>query len=588
MSSSDILLIGGVGALAYIYYQSNYGIPNQFDNILTDITNTISNATGASGDSDFASKPKPNPNPTGAGGLSDTPQWFQTVTNLNDELLKPLVGDMVIGKAVSALVNESGQRKALAEYRANQAMQKKQELAMKKLAVMEQAKAKYEAIGNTYKAKIEAARIAKGEEKLKKIENLRAGLAADKANIIKSVGERTSAQIRAQYGVDAIKARQESLNQAKLISKDKTNKPSFAIFKQRIQNRIARSLNYTRVQFGKHMNSIKIPKFTTRGAVHTSASLFGLIVGAYDLVRMFDPRIDIWKKERQGEVPYQVEKFDLPPDFNEKPPRSLPLCDDVVESGEANPTNPIICRERRPKPWETLSWNNLSYKKGCPPGFLSYSHGVYERCTLVTGSMGGEYITRDSWPRKASNWEFIVKNSGYDIDTKDASLNNASGDYVISNNPNLWEVVPNDFLVRLGLRGFVDNLNTQLGVVSYGVSGTVPPPDWRPDEAYSTEPIPMEWNRERFGGGEMADVDWPYQQFRNTSLWGDRPEGAVNTGSRFLADFNMPYTDVGVSMRGGESLTDRERIIKLFPDATEDEINSAVTNSNAEISNSNL
>jgi len=189
--------------------------------------------------------------------------------------------------------------------------------------------------------------------------------------------------------------------------------------------------------------------------------------------------------------------------------------------------------------------------------------------------------------------------------------------------PNLYASLPDSYFERMGLKQFVTNLNLEINktptVVTYDTL-----PTWASDVAYSIDtPLAsfnvndyVDFSKTNQGGVVPAglyvksganDIDWPYYQMRTPPAWNEQGQGAASmllqmqqdketgkdtvgkvwTASPYLGDFGRPYSDVGLSVRGGESLSAADRIKKLYPDATPDEIESAIVNSNAdEIANS--
>lgn len=581
-------------------------------------TVTVTGGTGGGGSESTPEKPLQPPKPL--------PPWATTLFAVND-VAKDLIGDVVTAKIISALLNESGQRKMLAEHRANVALKKKQESAMMKLAVLEQKKAKLLELNKNYNAKIENAKILSTQKKADAVKAKQDLIAQQKARIQSEARAKFSRDITAKYGGDVTKAKQESTTKSKLVSTGgNRSKGALGIIKQRIQNTFAKITNNTRAQYGKQIASIKLPKFTLRSTVHSGASVFGLLVASYDLVRMFDPKIDLWKGNRKTGTAPVVEEVPYPP-FVPLPTFNYPLCDDVVENGIATPTNPVLCRENRPKPWEYMSKTGLGYVSDCPPGFRDFQFGVYTRCTLAT-NFSGEWVNNNTpYSRWGNNnpsaWKSMIRNSSY-ASTTDTSTRewNSAGDYIDPNLPNVYASVPESYFLNLGLRQFVNDLNTYINSAVDGEGKPIPQQapsgssTWESDVAFSIDTPQKPFNPKRFDivnmnsrdssrltaeqiianaytgadqqpprwavtANDLTDPDWPYQQFQNRDDWG-RYEGARVTNARFLGDFPKPYTDIGLTVRGGEQLTEEQRMKILFPDATEDEIDSAIEANNAE------
>ena len=602
--STELLVVGAIGVAGYLYYTSLLSqiptIPGgEAGSIIKDVGGTLNDVLiqppqtpeEAKAVADNIIDTVKDKIPTGK-DRADLAEWQQTVFGVNDQV-KELLGDVVIGKAVSSLVNESGQRKTLAEYRANQALVKKQDAARMKLAKLEEKKANMLALNQKYNTQIESAKMQQQQAKIDKIAKQREKIMeAGRTQVIDFGKAQATTALNQSHNANVVKARQEATNSGKLFGKTNSVKASIGIAKQRIQNRFAKIMNNTRAQFGRQLASIKLPKFTLRGSVHTGASMFGLLVAAYDLARMFDPSIDLWKMNRPGGTPKPTE--DVPYTVVEPLPSfNYPLCDDIVEQGLVNDTTPMLCRENRPKPWEKLGATGLTYDFECPPGFETLQWGPYKRCTLAT-NYSGEWFDKDAHPRKSYMWNSIIRSSGYAGQMTGFWWNYPSGDVVEGNAPNLFAALPEEYFVRLGLRGFVNDLNISMQSfepykeLKSGPETAPTPPTWNAGVAYSIDTPQAPFKGERFfnaakiwnaSGGELEDPDWPYQQYKNQDDWG-RYAGARVTNTRFLGDFPMPYTDVGISVRGGSALTEEQRMAILFPDATADEKETAIEAAN--------
>jgi len=585
------LLLAGLGLVAYYYTLEEAEAAALLANleagvkeIAGDISDAVSAAAAAAGDEEGTGAggsrgAKPTPPPKAPPPpKKELPPWAATMIGINDDILKPLVGDLVVARLFSALVNESGTRAQVAEYRAGQALKAKQDAVRAKLAALETKKQQLAALksGNLTKLQAQETKLLQTQQTLEGKQRMRADVQQAKQQAARAA---FSEKMIRKYDADVIKTRQEQTTKAKLASKG-AGKTYLSIFKQRTQNQFAKVMNHTRARIGKQLSSIKLPKFTTRGAVHSSASLFGLLVGAYDLVRTFDPSIDIWKKNHPSAPVEDVPYISPPP----PPVYNLPLCDDAVTSGAATPTRPVICRENRPRSWESLSSSGLTYQSQCPPNFRKYTYGSFDMCVLSHLSPEdeamGEYITDDSRPRTAPGWKYLIRQNDSSVDTNTALMN--SEDRVWAAMPNLFESMPEDFFQRLGLRGFVNELATDIS------THTNTPPDdddvpktWKAGRANTTIALPSEGFNSSAYQGELSDPDWPFQQFRNRDDWG-RFEGAQNRISRHLGVFGMPYSDIGISRRGGEDLTEDQIAAILFPDVSTDELDSANDAQNAQ------
>jgi hypothetical protein len=634
MSSNTILLTGVTAVAVYYYYTTQIQPLVDAAGKITDATKGLDKIFG-----DIFTNPTPEQtdeikkgldkarelanqlaNPNGPGGgrsRSDLPGWAQTVIGIND-VTKELIGDVVVGKITSALINESGTRAQVAEYRANQALKAKQEAAEKKLVTLQEKKAKLASLGQ--RSGRVSADALKAQDAVNRANWQISQINMDKENMRKQYRQQFSEQIKQQWGTDVKKARQDYSTKSKLLSSERVAKSSLGIIKQRIQNKFAKIMNHSRQAIGKQFASIRLPKFTTRGAVHSTASMFGILVGAYDLVRMFDPRIDIWAGApwRQGTAP----PTEVVP-YQEPPPQvkyNFPLCEDAILSGSADSDHIVMCRENRPLPWESLSADGLTYRSPCPPNFKEEKFGPYVNCVLVAGSVTneytGEYYTRDAWPRKNSSWNSAMSRSPYDVNTGTGEWNSA-GDFIEGNHPSLYSSMPESFFDNLGLRKFVNTLANDIAIRG-GKNEEVmiasppaitpdntprlegetdqqwkermntlraeakpvgpPPPAWRADEAFYYVTPPTEFMGAKYTD-ELNDPDFYFQQWKNRDDWG-RGEGARVMLPRHLGFFSQPFSDIGLATRGGENLTEEQKMAMLFPDATEDEMDSATYNVN--------
>jgi len=635
--SSNAIVLTGVAAVAAYYYYSTQILPlvetankvseatKGLDKIFGDIfTNPTAEQTdeikkGLNKAKELADKLT---NPDGKPGRSDLPGWAQTVVGVND-VVKEVLGDVVIAKIASSLINESGTRAQVAEYRANQALKTKQEAAQKKLVILQEKKAQLAALGQ--KSGSLNISTLKQQDKVNKINYEMKMIQQDKDFLKQAYRADAKEKIIKNWGLDVKQARQDYSTKSILLPPEKTAKSSLAIIKQRIQNKFAKIMNHSRKAIGKQFASIKLPKFTTRGAVHSSASMFGLLVMAYDLVRMFDPRIDIWAgapwRKSGGVPPPEDVPYDVPPpDVRYE----FPLCEDAILNGLADPDHIVMCRENRPLPWESLSSDGLTYRSPCPPNFKEEKFGPYVNCVLAAGSVDdeyqGEYYTLDAWPRKNPSWNYMIRKSPYDINTGTGEWNSA-GDYVEGNHPNLFSSMPESFFENLGLRNFVNTLANDIArtggkneevVISSPPAITSdntprlqgetdqqwkerltklqeeaknaprpPPPAWRADEGFYYVTPPTNFMGYEYSKSELNDPDFYFQQWKNRDDWG-RGEGARVTLPRHLGFFSQPFSDIGLATRGGENLTDEQKMTMLFPDATEDEKDSATYNVNQE------
>jgi len=628
MSSRSVLTVGAIGFLAYLYLQreGDQSLLSLLGNSMEkpasqqEVTETLETesilqgGTGSDESGGFGpstDKPKPPP-PRGGGGGGGGGNFFTNPILLTvQDIAKDIIDGVVLSKLASALINDTGQRKMLAQIRAEKALKAKQDASRLKLAQLETRRAEFQAAKNNYEAKKLNDRIIKEQSKYDKAAIKVEQLNEKKAAIGAAKRAEASAEIQKAYNADVTKARQESTTKAKVVVQGNSLKATLAVVKQRFQNKFAKAMNNVRARIGKATAALRVPKFTTRGAVHSSASMFGFLVMAYDLVRMFEPKADIWANNRKNAgnppptEPVPVTNQEDIEQYN------LPFCHTVVENGTATPTNPVLCRTNMPKPWEGGSSNGLMYPQECPPGFHTMKWGPFTRCTVSQYDNGLHYDT-DNRPQQTNGdstkigislpaFSTIIRNNtrGHtDINTNNLVQR---GDVLLQGNgPNPYDTIPESFYVNLGLRAFVNELNLQMTTKAYQtpVGGKLPPPTWSAEVAYSIDtPLePFDVKRYMREGviagktilpekkyeptGALDDPDWPYQQVKNANDWGNG-SGIRVMNAKYLGDFGTPYSEIGISIRGGEAMTEANRMLKLFPDLTYDEIESAISNTNA-------
>ncbi|NDB85135.1 MAG: hypothetical protein EB127_20905, partial [Alphaproteobacteria bacterium] len=165
----------------------------------------------------------------------------------------------------STALNESGTRKAAAQLRAQKALQSKLDAANNKLARLEAARINIE---NKKLAKADAA-IKLADKNRQRIEQKQLNIFTESAKRENAASERARAKIK--ISGDVILAKQQLREQTKLASKSSVKKPTMAILVKKITNSFAKGINNTRKFMNKQKAAIKLPKFTTRSAVHTGA-----------------------------------------------------------------------------------------------------------------------------------------------------------------------------------------------------------------------------------------------------------------------------------------------------------------------------
>ena len=595
--SSKLLLVGGLGILALMYQDE---IGKYLDTIPgLGSEQPSGSGSGASGSGTGGSGTGGPTRPTGPTNQSNRPEWVQTTIDVVDTVqgaAKDLTMDIVAAKVAGALLNESGLRKAAANERARKALQAKKAAAESKLSRLSAVKANLEANKNQmkssahYKESVKLNyKIALANEQLEKQKSKEKNYALRGMEATASASEKAKNAIKMEG--DKILAKKAIKEQGKLASKSPMKKPIMGLFVKKVSNSFSKGINNTRSFMNKAKASFKLPKFTTRSAVHTSAGLFGLVVMAYDLVRTFEPRVDPFYKPND---PNQVETVPVET-IATLTTYDYPLCDDVMNDGRANADTPVLCRQNQPKPWEKIGNLGLGYMTECPPN--------YQKWFGWSASASGEYYPANSSGQTvpysrcvlAVGPNFTSELTGLFLDTNvpdgRGHFTNYAGHSILEKTSmTRWDATPEKTFVDLGLRGFANEMANQTVVGSVARVNSWPT-DWSPLVRNSGKPedgitVPS---------GALTDgVDYnpnnaksdPDFQWFQTGL----PNEITKQGGgefaripvKYLGDFAIPYTDVGVSWRGGWALSDRERMKKLFPDMTDMEYESSIANANAD------
>jgi len=605
--TKKLLLVGGLGLLALMYQDEVLKYLDTIPGLGSGSDSGKTPATPATGTTPTTpptpATPPTDPNKPKPPPPSNRPGWmqsneFEIVDTLNSAV-KDLAMDLVAAKVTSAALNESGLRKTVAQERARKAQQAKVDAASSKLAKLEAAKANLEAKKGQMKSSAQYKenlkldyKISLGKQELEK----QSGKQETKkwASLYAQSEASEKAKNKIKIEGDKILAKQAIKQQQKLASKSPMKKPIMGLFVKKVSNSFAKGINNTRSYMAKAKASIKLPKFTTRTAVHTSAGLFGLVVMAFDLVRTFEPKADPFYKPSQPDQVQTVPVETIAPmqSYN------LPLCDDVINNGTATADNPVLCRENKPKPWEQVGNLGLGYMNECPPnyqkwyGWSSSSGGdfraadsagqsvPYSRCVLAVGR---------KWP---SDFAGELTGLFQDINTK-VETNYAGNAILELTSMTRFDATPEKTFVDLGLRAFANDMANQSGGKKAGSVGT--------NNAWATDWSPLVKNSGKaedgitVPSGALTDgVDYnpnnaksdPDFQWFQTGL----PNEVTKQGGgefaripvKYLGDFAIPYTDVGVSWRGGQALSDKDRMKKLFPDMTDMEYDSSITNANAD------
>jgi hypothetical protein len=597
--STKLLLVGGLGVLALIYQDE---IAKYLDTIPGLGSRSDPDKTPATTGGGSTTTPPTRPTPPT--NQQKGPDWMQTtefeIVDTVQGAVKDLTMDIVASRVAMAALNESGLRRIAANERARKALQAKKAAAESKLSRLAAAKANLEANKSQmkssahYKENVKLNyKIALANEELQKQKTKEKDYAWRGVEATIKASEKAKADIKIQG--DKILAKQALKQQQKLASKSSMKKPIMGLFVKKVTKAFSKGINNTRSFASKAKASFKLPKFTTRGAIHTSAGLFGLVVMAYDLVRTFEPKADPFYKPND---PNQVETVVVEP-IAPMESYNFPLCDDVMNDGRANADTPVLCRENKPKPWEQTGNLGLGYMSECPPnykkwyGWRSVSAGEYtpansgeqsvpySRCVLAVGDRYG-----------GNNFTGELTGLFQDINTRAETHYRGNGILEFTSMTR-WDATPEKFFVDLGLRAFANEMATVSGGKIAGSTGT--------NNGWATEWSPLVRNSGKpedgitVPSGALTDgVDYnpnnaksdPDFQWFQTGLPNEVTKQGGGEFSRipvkYLGDFAIPYTDVKVSWRGGWGLSEKEKMKKLFPDMTDMEYDSAMTNANAD------
>jgi len=404
-----------------------------------------------------------------------------------------------------------GERVAsLAEIRANISATAKNTVQQQRAALINQIKS-----NAAESAKIHSANVKAEKAALK---------AADMEKV-KTAGAITAEQQR-NINLANAQAKASNENRVKLIGANgtKTSKISMANLRFKIQKAMAKA----QANFAAFKGAVRAYKFSkipsARGTIKAGASLFGVGVMVYDLVRGFYPT---------GIPPYEDPPYVPPPVRPALPNLSLPMCEDIETTVDG--LHAKLCRDEPPKSFESYpSFPGNKYLKDCMPGYSQAVYGQTSRCIRD----GPSY---DSWNSAGRGLGYIPPTGSikehFEATLKRVRVNDWA--FHMEGVPPFWKYADgaDDFIKGNGLRAYVQS-SQYLGVVKPG-----------------------------------ADPDYEYTW---TSAWHDKEK----TGYMYKEDFrvvdeNITYDypqgfrDASIKIIGGEMLTAMQKLTQLFPEMSE-------------------
>lgn len=505
--------------------------------------------------------------------------WFQTLLFISSEIKDWLMGD------IAQSVAESGLRRYLDQRKMAQNTKKVSAIKAAKAAAIARAQA---AIVNEkaaqltrVKLKLAAAQEARGATVAEMRTKVQAGgktafeaqksalinqlksNAADAARLQSATerAQRTATraaemeQLRAAGAVTA--EQQRSINHANAVAKEanknrtvligqnqtKTSKISMANFRFQV-SKIRAKLRHTINSARGAVRSLKMPKIpSARGTTHATASLFGLGVMVYDLVKGFYP----------AGLPPQEETFAPMPAAPIRPPNNyLPLCDGLEGTDGLHAK---LCRNSPVKPNETYpSFPGNSYEMGCMPGYTRMAYGESVRCVMFEGKNSDSDLGSWVGTEKLPAW----REEGH---------------------PRKIYYPTPGVLTPMGGEFWVNATKTQVN-------------DW----AFHNNNVPAVLNKA--DGIEDYFVGTGLRQYRNNAAaanlikgndddvefkmttwfiidWGLWTRGMLQQDTHTMIneqnidDYPMPVRDAEVIIKGGEILTAMQKLTQLFPEMSE-------------------
>ena len=393
---------------------------------------------------------------------------------------------------------------SLAEMRANISATAKNSVQQQRAALINQIKA-----NATESAKIHSANVKADKAALK---------AADMAQV-KAGGAITAEQQR-NINLANATAKANNENRVKLIGANgaKTSKISMANLRFKIQKAMAKA----QASFSAFRGAVKAYKFSkipsARGTIKAGASIFGVGVMVYDLVRGFYP---------MGIPPYEDPPYVPPPARPELPNLSLPMCEDIETTVDG--LHAKLCRSEPPKPFESYpSFPGNKYIRECMPGYEQAVYGQTSRCIRSGPAVsfpGAGQISRYYYGEHQDHLQRRVRINDWAFHMEDT--------------PIFWKHADgaDDFIKGNGLRAYVS---------SSGYLAAVKP---------------------------GADPDY---EFTWTSKWHDREKtGYMYATDHRVVDENITYDypqgfrDAEIKILGGEMLTPMQKLTQLFPEMSE-------------------
>lgn len=505
--------------------------------------------------------------------------WFQSLLSLNAALKDFIMGDMAQGVAESGLRRYLDQRKIAQNTRKMSAIKvaKAAAIAKAQAAIVNEKAAQLTRV----KLKLAAVKESRGATLAEMRTTLQAGgktafeaqkgalisqlktNAADSARI-QSATERAqrtatrAAEMEQMRAAGAVTAEQQrSINHANAVAKEanknrtiligqnqaKTSKISMANFRFQVSKYRAK-LQHTINAAKGSVRSLKMPKIpSARGTTHATASLFGLGVMVYDLVKGFYP----------AGLPPQEETFAPMPAAPIVPPNnSLPLCDGLQGTDGLHAK---LCRNSPVKSNETYpSFPGNNYEMGCMPGYTRMAYGETVRCVMFEGKNSDSDLGNWEGTEKLPAWREEGHPRKIYYPTPGV-LTPMGGEFWVNatkNQVNDWAYHTNNIPAVL---------NTADGIEDYFVGTGLRA---HRNSAAAANLIKGNDDDVEFKMTTWFTIDW--------GLW-TRGMLQENTHTMIkeqnIDDYPMPVRDAEVIIKGGEILTAMQKLTQLFPEMSE-------------------
>lgn len=361
---------------------------------------------------------------------------------------------------------------------------------------------------------------------------------------MKAAGAVTAAQQRSINHANAV-AKEANLNRTLLIGQNhaRTSRISMANFRFQM-SKFRAKLQHSISAVRGAVRSIKMSRIpSARGTVHATASLYGLGVLVYDLLRGFYPA---------GLPPHDEVFAPIPAAPIYPPNNSLPLCDGLTGTDGLHAK---LCRKSPPKPNEYYpSFPGNSYEMGCMPGYTRMAYGESVRCVMFEGKNSDSDLGNWEGTEKLPAWreEGHPRKMYYPTP---GVLTPMGGEFWVNatkNQVNDWAYHTNNIPAVLNTADGIEDYYVGTGLRKY-----------RNDSATA-------------GLIKNNDDD---VEFKMTSWfvidWGLFSRGMLQENTHTMIreqnidDYPMPVRDAEVTIKGGEILTAMQKLTQLFPEMSE-------------------